>query len=105
MGPVPLEPDGQSFRTMPLYKFNDSKGNPGWIVTFGQAAEAGPAYSPICRDFTLPFMTGMSAPLDANDPVLRLATKTENLSSCLVCRTVDAMGGIDCPFTNSQVAP
>jgi hypothetical protein len=103
MGPVPLDPDGQTFRTMPLYKFTDSKGNTPWVVTLGQAAEAGPAYSPICRDFTLPYVATMTGPVDANDPLLRLAVKTESLSSCLVCRTTDAMGGIDCPFASSQV--
>ena len=45
-------------------------------------------------------------PLDALDPLLRGATKTENLSSCLVCRTLDRDGLIDCPFATSQaVAP
>lgn len=101
MGPVPLEPDGNAFRTMPLYRVTDSKGAASTVV-MGQSDEAGPAYSPICRDYTLQLAAGATAPLDAADPALRTATKTDNLASCLVCRTVDAEGTIDCPFANSQ---
>lgn len=100
MGPVPLEPDGKSFRTMPIYKATPAG---AFSLVFGSPGEAGPTYSPICRDYTLPM--GTALPWDATDPVLQKAVKTENLSSCVVCRTLDDMGNMDCPFANSQVAP
>ena len=106
MGPVPLEPEGTAFRTMALYRLTNAAGMSLGSVVFGRADEAGPAYSPICRDYTLQLAMGALPPIDVLDPVLRMATKTENLSSCIVCRTLDADGLIDCPFANSQaVAP
>lgn len=103
MGPVPLEPDGNAFRTMPLYRVNSAAGMSLGTVVFGTSDEAGPAYSPICRDYTLQLMAGGTLPVDATDPALRSAAKSENLASCIVCRTVDKDGNTDCPFMNSQV--
>lgn len=106
MGPVPLEPDGNAFRTMPLYRLTDSTGTSAGNVTFGSSDDAGPTYSPICRDYTLQLAAGASLPLDAGDPALRSAVKTEFLASCIVCRTLDKDGSADCPFASSQaVAP
>jgi len=105
MGPVPLEADGKSFRTMPVYSVNSAPGKLAGTVVLGLADEAGAAYSPICREYTLTLMNAMTLPLDAGDPVLSAAMKTENLSSCLVCRTVDAKGNLSCPFADSQGMP
>lgn len=101
MGPVPLEPDGKTFRTMPIYK-----GMPAgaYSLVYGSPSEAGPLYSPICRDYTLTLAMGTTLPWDASDAALQKAVKTENLSSCVVCRTLDEMGNMDCPYANSQVA-
>jgi hypothetical protein len=101
---VPLEADGKTFRTMPVYKVA-SGGKPVGTVVQGRTEEAGPAYSPICRDYNLTLGMGMTLPLDANDPLFANAMKTENLSSCIVCRTIDAMGNIDCPFDNPVELP
>ena len=106
MGPVPLEPEGNAFRAMALYRLTNAMGGSLGAVVFGASDEAGPTYSPICREYTLQLSAGTMPPLDASDPLLRGATKTENLSSCLVCRTLDRDGLIDCPFATSQaVAP
>lgn len=103
MGPVPLEPDGSAFRTMPLYRLSNAANMSLGAVVFGSSDEAGPAYSPICRDYTLQLASGATPPLDAGDPALRAAAKTENLASCIVCRTADKDGNLDCPFASSQV--
>jgi len=106
MGPVPLEPDGNAFRAMALYRLTNAAGMSLGAVVFGQPDEAGPTYSPICRDHTLQLPAGTMPPMDAMDPLLRTATKTESLSSCLVCKTLDKDGNLDCPFAGSQaVAP
>lgn len=102
MGPVPLEPDGSAFRTMPLYRLTSASGGALPAVTLGRSAEAGPAYSPICRDYTLTLGMGAMPPTDFADPLLRAAVKTELLSSCVVCATLDASGALDCPFGDSQ---
>ncbi len=103
MGKVPLDKDGKTFLTMPLFKLLDAKNAVTWTVTLGESAEAGSTYSPICRDYTMP--AGMTLPIDASDPVLQTATRTESLASCLVCRTLNSQGNLDCPFANSQGAP
>ncbi len=103
MGPVPLEPDGSAFRTMPLYRLSMAGSMSMSTVVFGGSDEAGPAYSPICRDYTLQLGSGAPLPLDASDPALRAAVKTDNLASCIVCRTLDKDGSADCPFASSQV--
>jgi len=106
MGPVPLEPEGNAFRTMALYRLTNAAGMSVGSVVFGLPDEAGPTYSPICRDYTLQLAAGGAVPTDGMDPLLRSASKTENLSSCLVCKTLDKDGLLDCPFANSQaVAP
>lgn len=122
MGPVPLSSDGTTFLTMPLYKaydkaYNDkamltateNKGHFQITVT-GTALEppppGGPAvvYSPICQDYTLTMLDQFPPP-DAADPAYRAAKKTDALSSCLICRTLDSAGHVSCPFAQSQVAP
>ena len=45
-------------------------------LVFGSPGEAGPTYSPICRDYTLPM--GTALPWDATDPVLQKAVKTDS---------------------------
>jgi hypothetical protein len=103
MGPVPLEPDGNAFRTMALYRLSNAMGMSQGALVFGSPDEAGPAYSPICRDYTLQLPAGTAPPVDAMDPLVRTATKTEVLTSCLVCKTLDKDGLLDCPFASSQV--
>jgi hypothetical protein len=100
MGPVPMDPDGMSFRAMPIYKVSNSSGALIATVVLGANDEAGPAYSPVCQDYTLTAST--PPPPDATNMAYAGATMTTNLSSCLVCRTVDSMGNLNCPFTDSQ---
>ncbi|MFO0579438.1 MAG: hypothetical protein U1A78_36020 [Polyangia bacterium] len=115
MGPVPLEADGKTFATMPIYKvYKGAVGNTAAMtVVFGTASEPLPmltppvVYSPICRDFTLTMQSTLPPP-DAGAPVYRTAMKTETLSSCIVCRlkgldSDGAISDIDCPFSQSQV--
>lgn len=109
MGPVPLEDDGQTFRTMPLYRVKISASKTETVV-FGLPSEAGSDYSPICRDYNLTLQSGMMLPLDATDPLLKkMALKTENLASCLVCRTLPPAGDgstqFDCPFVTTEGMP
>lgn len=113
MGPVPLEADGKTFATMPVYKVYRAAatGTPSQIVVTGLATEPVPAvtppivYSPICRDYVLPNQASPPPP-DASAPIYRTAMKTENLSSCIVCRPTAFEGGavsqVDCPFAQSQ---
>ncbi len=89
--------------TMPLYKVSNSSGQLLATVVLGSPDEAGPAYSPVCRDFTLTAST--APPPDANDPAYQTAMQTENLSSCLVCKTVDDMGNLNCPYASAQGSP
>lgn len=107
LGPVPLSSDGTSFVAMPLYKATD-KNKKTQVVVAGTALEpAQPGtggYSPICQDYTLTMLDQLPPP-DATDPAYKAAKKTDALSSCLVCRTLDAAGHLSCPFAQSQVAP
>jgi hypothetical protein len=106
MGPVPIDPsDGKTFRTMPIFKVQNAAGMAAGNVILGRLDEAGPAYSPICREYTLKLAAGMMLPGDAGDPLFMGATKTENLSSCIVCQPIDDMGNLACPFADSQVTP
>lgn len=115
MGPVPLEADGKTFATMPIYKVYKGavSSTPAMTVVFGTAAEPLPmltppvVYSPICRDYTLAMQSTLPPP-DAGAPAYRTAMKTETLSSCIVCRlkgldSDGAINDIDCPFSQSQV--
>ncbi len=107
LGPVPLVSDGTAFATMPLYKATD-KNKKTQVVVAGTTLEptqpGGAVYSPICQDYTLTMLDQLPPP-DATDPAYLAAKKTDALSSCLVCRTVDAAGHLSCPFAQSQVAP
>lgn len=116
MGPVPLEPDGQTFATMPLYKVYKgaaATGAPSQIVVFGTARDPlpmlspQPVYSPICRDYVL-LNQASAPPPDAAAMPYRTAMRTENLSSCIVCDllAIDSDGSfseLDCPFSQSQL--
>jgi hypothetical protein len=114
LGPVPLSSDGTTFVSMPVFKVSATyvdKTVHTQVVVPGTALEplppGGPAtiYSPICQDYTLALtMVTALPPPDATDPAYKAAKKTEALSSCLVCRTLDDMGHLDCPFAQSQVA-
>lgn len=118
LGPVPLSSDGTAFVAMPLFKAYDKaysdkaseadKRAHSRVVVSGTALEppqpGGAVYSPICQDYTLTMLDQLPPP-DATDPAYKAAKKTEALSSCLVCRTLDAAGHLDCPFAQSQVAP
>ena len=117
LGPVPVSSDGKTFLTMPLFKAYDKaydkaadkKGHFQYVVP-GTALEppqpGGPTavYSPICQDYTLTMLDSLPPP-DAKDPAYQTAKKTEALSSCLVCKTLDTAGHLSCPFAQSQVAP
>lgn len=105
MGPVPLEPDGKTFRTMPIFKVTNAMNAAVGTVTFGRLDEAGPVYSPVCREYSLKLAAGMQLPLDANDPIFMGAMKTENLSSCIVCQPIDDKGNLVCPYADSQGTP
>ena len=108
MGPVPLTADGTKFATMPLYKATD-KLKATQVTVFGTAQEVAPmvggkpqVYSPICMEYTL---TGVDAvpPPDVTLPVYATLKASTALSSCLVCKTVDVDGNLDCPFARSQL--
>jgi hypothetical protein len=107
MGPVPLSSDGSTFLTMPLYKVTNKKGQLSQVVvggtTLDQPEQGSPVtfYSPICQDYTLS-MVEPAPPPDLTDPAYAMAKKTDALSSCLVCRTVDSTRLLDCPFRQSM---
>lgn len=104
MGPVPVKADGLTFETMKLYKVSVPM-QPLAVVVGGTASEVAatpgaPVYSPICQDYTLSAMA--LPPPDVTNAAYQMAKMTDALSSCLVCKTLDANGSLDCPFVSSQ---